>query len=122
MRFSVSLSPDVSIDENMQGHGSPLFAPRRRGKEGGTMPLHILVTWATRSGSTEEAARLVAQTLRENGLSVTEKTVDAVGPLLDFDALALGITLYMLRFHRSARRFLARFREYLTFRATALFV
>ncbi|HTX76299.1 MAG TPA: flavodoxin domain-containing protein [Terracidiphilus sp.] len=86
------------------------------------MSAPVLVTWATRSGSTEEVAQSIAATLREYGLVVDAQPVRTVHTLEGVSAVILGAPLYVARLHRDARRFLAIHREALRARPVALFV
>lgn len=86
------------------------------------MTAPVLVTWATRGGSTEEVARAIAATLRESGLAVETLPVGLVRTLRPFSAVVLGIPLYMGHLHRDGRRFLSHYRRELVRRPTALFV
>jgi menaquinone-dependent protoporphyrinogen oxidase len=82
----------------------------------------VLVTYATRYGSTEEVALAVAQTLRESGVAVETQPVRNVQTLERYGAIVLGVPLYMGRFHKDARRFLPAHRNALTEMPVALFV
>lgn len=82
----------------------------------------ILVTWATRSGSTAEVAQTVADVLRAGGLAVQSRPVGDVKALEGYGAVVLGIPLYIGRLHKDGRRFLSAFRKELAVRPVALFV
>lgn len=82
----------------------------------------VLVTWATRSGSTAEVAQTVAQTLRSAGLGVECRPIRDVHTLENCGPIVLGIPLYIGRLHRDGRRFLRTFRQPLAERPVALFV
>jgi len=82
----------------------------------------VLVTYATRYGSTEEVAQAVAQTLGESGVAVETQPVRSVHSLERYSTIVLGVPLYMGRFHRDARRFLSAYRDALTKMPVALFV
>ena len=81
----------------------------------------ILVGYATRQGSTKEVAEAVAATLRERGLDVELRPAPEVRSLERYQAVVLGTALYMFRFHKHARRFLARHRAALAERPVAIF-
>jgi len=66
----------------------------------------VLVTFATRTGSTEEVARFVADVLREHGLAVDVLPVSEVNSLAGYGGVVLAAALYMGRLHNDARRFL----------------
>jgi len=82
----------------------------------------VLVTYATRYGSTEEVALAVAQTLRESGIAIETQPVRSLQALERYSAIVLGVPLYMGRFHKDARRFLSAQRNVLTKMPVALFV
>ena len=102
---------------------SPAVA-RLSGKNGADVLMEkpILVTWATRSGSTAEVAESIIATLREGGLAVEGRPVRDVQTLEGYGAVVLGIPLYMTRLHRDGRRFLTAFRRDLTAHPVSLFV
>ncbi len=81
----------------------------------------ILVAYATRQGSTQEVAEAVASTLRERGLEVELQPAREVLSLERYQAVVLGTALYMFRFHKDARRFLAHHRVTLAERPVAIF-
>jgi len=72
------------------------------------MPTSVLVAYATRYGSTQEVAEVVAGTLRERGLEVDIQPMRKVQTLAGFRAVVLGAPLYMFRWHKDALRFLSR--------------
>ena len=55
----------------------------------------ILVTYATRYGSTQEVAEKVAATLRESGLAVDVQPAKQVRTLDGYRAVVVGAPLYM---------------------------
>lgn len=67
----------------------------------------ILVAYATRYGSTREAAERVALTLRKAGLAVTLEPVGQVRSLDGYRAVVVGTPLYMFSMLKEARRFLS---------------
>jgi len=81
----------------------------------------ILVTYASRYGSTREVADAIAATLREEGLEAASIAMEAVRDLEPYGAVVMGAALYMYRWHRSARHFLARHRRVLLQRPVAVF-
>lgn len=82
----------------------------------------VLVTYATRMGSTEEVAQRVAHKLRESGVAVDILPARQVLSVESYGAVVIGAPLYIGRLHRDARRFLAANRDFLTKLPTALFV
>ena len=86
------------------------------------MEAAVLVTYATRSGSTEEVARAVAEVLRERGLVVEFQPVRSVHAIEHYSAVVLAAPLYMFRLHKHARRFLSAHRGALMKVPVALFV
>jgi menaquinone-dependent protoporphyrinogen oxidase len=86
------------------------------------MKLTVLVTYATRYGSTEEIAQALAETLRESAATVEVQPIQKVHSPERYDAVVLGAPLYMGRLHKDARRFLSEHRSALTQIPVALFV
>jgi menaquinone-dependent protoporphyrinogen oxidase len=85
------------------------------------MSASILVTYATRYGSTQEVAEAVAATLRERGLTADLVPMREVQVLDQYRAVVLGAPLYMFRWHKDALHFLTRHRAALTTRPVAVF-
>lgn len=81
----------------------------------------ILVTYATRYGSTPEVAEAVAATLREHGFAVDLHPMHAVEALEGYQAVVLGAPLYIGRWHKDAQNFLAQHRDALMQRPVAIF-
>jgi menaquinone-dependent protoporphyrinogen oxidase len=81
----------------------------------------ILVTFATRYGSTQEVAEQVAATLREGGLTVELAPMRQVRTLEGYRAVVLGAPLYIGSWPKDAQRFLAQHREELGQRPVAVF-
>jgi menaquinone-dependent protoporphyrinogen oxidase len=79
-----------------------------------TMSNSILVAYATRYGSTHQAAETIAATLRECGLETDLLPAAQVQSLEDYHAVVLGAPLQIGRWHGDAHRFLGRFRHDLT--------
>jgi menaquinone-dependent protoporphyrinogen oxidase len=86
-----------------------------------TMSDSVLVTYATKHGSTRKVAEAIAATLREGGIEVDLQPTRKVRALAPYDAVVLGAPLYMFRWHKDARRFLLRHRKALTGRPVAIF-
>jgi menaquinone-dependent protoporphyrinogen oxidase len=68
----------------------------------------ILVAYATKHGSTQEVAHIVAATMREEGLEVDLRRASEVDDISGYQAIVLGGSIYMGRWHPDARRFLKR--------------
>lgn len=75
------------------------------------MSASVLVTYATRYGSTEEVARVVAGILRKNGLNVDVQPVKKVRDLQQYDAVVLGAPLYIGHLHKDAQHFLEQYTQ-----------
>lgn len=71
----------------------------------------VLVTYATRYGSTEETARMVAAVLHAEGLEVEVRAIDKVTTCKPYSAVVLAAALYIGRLHGKARRFLRDHRD-----------
>jgi menaquinone-dependent protoporphyrinogen oxidase len=82
----------------------------------------ILVVYATRQGGTEEVAATVADVLRSGGAEVDLLTVEDSPELAAYDAVVLGVPLYMGRFLKAGRRFMRDNAAALGERPLALFV
>ena len=82
----------------------------------------VLVTFATRYGSTAQTAQAVAQALREEGLAVEIQPIRDVASLQRYCAVVVGAALYMGRLHKDARHFLTANRAILADIPVALFV
>ena len=85
------------------------------------MPDTILVTYATRYGSTKEVAERVAATLRQGGLTVDVQPVKQVRTLDGYRAVVVGAPLYMFDWLKEARDFLSRHRAALEQMPVAVF-
>lgn len=85
------------------------------------MKAPVLVSYATRYGSTQEVAEAIAATLRECGLEVDLQPMQEVRTLESHRAVVLGAPLYMGHWHKDAQSFLAKHREVLTERTVAVF-
>jgi menaquinone-dependent protoporphyrinogen oxidase len=90
-------------------------------KEQQAMSNKILVTYATRYGSTQDVAETIAASLRDTGLTVDIRPIREVRTLEGFDAVVLGAALYMFRWHADARRFLSKHHKVLIQRPVAIF-
>jgi menaquinone-dependent protoporphyrinogen oxidase len=83
---------------------------------------HILVTYATRAGSTFEVATCVAEVLRAAGATVDVKPVMAVHEVKDYDAVIVGSAIRMSRWLPEAVTFVKANREALSHIPTAYFL
>jgi len=82
----------------------------------------ILVTYATRYGSTREVAEEVAKRVRAHGQAVDVQSVDEVDSLEGFDAVVLGSGLYVGGMLKDAYTFLNRHQAILETLPVAVFV
>lgn len=85
------------------------------------MATTVLVTYATKYGSTREVAEAIAATLCEDGLRVEILPAREVRSLEGYNEVVLGAALYMGRWHKDARRFLKRHRSALVHLPVAIF-
>lgn len=85
------------------------------------MTASVLVTYATRYGSTKEVAEAVAATLAENGLAVDIQPFKNVKSLKNISAVVMGAPLQMFRWHKDAIGFLNRFHKELSMIPVAVF-
>jgi menaquinone-dependent protoporphyrinogen oxidase len=85
------------------------------------MQASILVGYATRYGSTQEVAEVVAAGLRETGFTVDIQPMHKVGTLAGYRAVVLGAPLFMFHWHKDALHFLSRHQKALMERPVAVF-
>jgi menaquinone-dependent protoporphyrinogen oxidase len=85
------------------------------------MSTSILVTYATRYGSTREVAETVAATLREHGFEADLQPMQEVRTLEGYRAVVLGAPLYIGSWHKKAQSFLSRHEKALVQRPVAIF-
>jgi menaquinone-dependent protoporphyrinogen oxidase len=71
----------------------------------------LLVAYATKHESTHEVAKAIADRLQVLGHPAELRAARDVESLSQYGGVVLGGALYMGRWHRDARRFLARHRE-----------
>jgi menaquinone-dependent protoporphyrinogen oxidase len=81
----------------------------------------LLVAYATKHGSTREVAERIGEVIDAGGASVEVRPADVVVQLDGYDAVVLGGSLYMARWHKGAHRFLSRFEPELAERPLAVF-
>jgi menaquinone-dependent protoporphyrinogen oxidase len=104
------------------GQGSRAFHQRRQYREKEKpMSDSILVTYATRYGSTQEVAEQVAATLREGGFDVSLQPTWQVQTLEGYRAVVLGAPLYIGRWLKDVLRFLTRHQHALAKCPVAIF-
>jgi menaquinone-dependent protoporphyrinogen oxidase len=72
--------------------------------------MKVLVTAASRHGSTDEMADAIGATLDGAGIEVVRVAPDEVQNLVDYDAVVLGSAIYMGRWMDASRAFVERFR------------
>ncbi len=82
---------------------------------------HILVTYATSSGTTVDVARAVADEIGKSGAQVEVQPIEAVRSLDGYDGVVLGAPMIM-GFHRRALAFLRQNRPALQSKPLAVFV
>lgn len=85
------------------------------------MSTKLLVTYASKYGSTQEVAEKVAAILREQGVAVDLLPARKVESLDSYSAVVLGAPLYIGHWHKDAHNFLERHREALLQRPIAMF-
>jgi menaquinone-dependent protoporphyrinogen oxidase len=76
----------------------------------------VLVAYASKRGSTAEIAEVIADKLRECGLTVECSPARAVSTLKPYEVVILGSAVYMKHWRREARRFLRRHADELSHR------
>lgn len=85
------------------------------------MSTSILVTYATRYGSTQEVAETIAAELNKLGLATTLQPMNKVLTIDGYDAVILGAPIYIGRLHKDGRSFLTRHHDALKAKSVALF-
>jgi menaquinone-dependent protoporphyrinogen oxidase len=80
-----------------------------------------LIAYASKHGSTEEVARAIGTRLREAGHDVDIRDATIVSDVAPYDAVIVGGSLYMGRWHADARKFLRRHGAALEGRPLAVF-
>jgi menaquinone-dependent protoporphyrinogen oxidase len=96
-----------------------MFINKRRHKIMNTNS--ILLTYATRFGSTQEAAETIADALRAAGVEVDLQPIQEVETLDNYAAVVLGAAIYNARWHPEALKFLAQYQEALQRLPVAIF-
>jgi len=81
----------------------------------------VLVTYATKKGSTKEVAEAIALRLGGHGIVVELQPAGDVLDLEGYDGVVVGGALYMGRVHPDARKLLKRFRDRLEEMPVAVF-
>lgn len=66
----------------------------------------ILVSYASKHGSSAEIAQAIGETLRHNGYSVDVLPVEQIGIVRKYDAVILGSAIYLGRWLKEAVSFL----------------
>jgi len=74
----------------------------------------LLVTYASKHGSTREVAEALARRLREDERDVVVRPAAAVDDVTPYQGVVLGGSLYFGRWHADAIRFLSRHRRALS--------
>lgn len=82
---------------------------------------HVLVTYASRHGSTAEIAEAIGAELRAHSLDVDVRAMHDVDTIYPYDAYVLGSAVYMGSWMREARRFVDEHYELLSTRPVWLF-
>jgi menaquinone-dependent protoporphyrinogen oxidase len=70
--------------------------------------MRVLVTWGSKRGGTEGIARTIADELKALGVEAVPMPASEVRDLRGYDAAIVGGALYANRWHRDARRLVAR--------------
>lgn len=75
--------------------------------------MKVLVTAASKHGSTAEIADAIAARLRLDGIEVDQFDPGSVQSLADYDAVVVGSAVYMRQWVEQARAFVSRFHNQL---------
>ncbi len=76
--------------------------------------MKVLVTVASRHGSTREIAQVIAGELRAAGVEPDLRQVETIGSLDDYDAAVIGSAIYAGQWLPEARQFVGHNREQLS--------
>lgn len=82
----------------------------------------VLVTYATRYGSTREVAESIAATLQKQGLTVEVQAASKVQSVESYSCVVLGTPFYVGQMLKDAKNFLARHQALLQKRPVFVFV
>ncbi|WP_460370973.1 flavodoxin domain-containing protein, partial [Actinocorallia lasiicapitis] len=83
--------------------------------------IKVLVAYGSGRGGTGEIAERIGESLRELGLAVVVRPAREVTDVRSFDAVVLGGSLFMNRWHRDAHSFARRHQRILRQRPVWLF-
>jgi menaquinone-dependent protoporphyrinogen oxidase len=83
--------------------------------------MKILVTAASKYGSTGEIAQAIGEVLTERGLETTVAPPEEVVSVEEYDAVVLGSAVYAGRWQREAKELVERAKDVLTTRPVWLF-
>jgi menaquinone-dependent protoporphyrinogen oxidase len=83
--------------------------------------MKVLVTVATKYGSTSEIARAIGDALRERHIEVTVAPIDQVTTVEDYDAVVAGSAVYAGHWMKAAKEFVEGNAHVLAARPTWLF-
>jgi len=72
--------------------------------------MHVLVTYASKHGSTREIAERIAAHLEQHGVTVDLRPTNQVNGLDGFDAVVIGSAVYIGRWMKEATEFVERVR------------
>lgn len=71
----------------------------------------ILLAYASVHGSTQEIAEQIAETIRNEGLTVDLQEARKVQSLTGYQAIVLGAPIYMFHLHKDALNFISRHKD-----------
>lgn len=83
--------------------------------------MNVLVTAASRHGSTQEVAEAIGRTLNDRGVTASVVPIADVSDLDGYDAVVIGSAVYMGHWLESARDFVEQHSETLSSRPNWLF-
>jgi menaquinone-dependent protoporphyrinogen oxidase len=81
----------------------------------------VLLAHASRFGSTQEVAEVIAAVLRETGLKVDLQPMAEVRTLANYDAVVVGAAIYNAKWNVVAHQFVSQYQEALTQLPVAIF-
>lgn len=83
--------------------------------------MKILVASASRHGSTDGIGKVIAKTLRSEGLEVSFKRIEDVHTIEEYDAFVIGSAVYMGKWLKRAEQFVHEYHKYIATKPIWLF-
>jgi menaquinone-dependent protoporphyrinogen oxidase len=92
-----------------------------KGDFSGRKEMRVLVTYASKAGSTKGIAEFIGEKLRGRGIQVDVKEVGSASNASDYDAFVIGSAVYMFHWLKEAKQFVSRNKSLLSGRPVWFF-